>query len=357
MSRRAAFTLIELLVVMAIIAILIAILLPAVQYAREAGRQTACKNHLHQIVTALSNYESQHKTFPPGGIVRSDWTNNNACTGLDQYCTMNQGRHSELGASFFILILPHMQEENIYNAYNMKHPVRAPQNTTTTTKNIETMSCPSDPENRKEFTVASNPPLSLSGALRKGNYVGNWGAHGNDFDLQYVRKPPLLHGLFSQDSFVKASDIRDGLSNTVALSEIVSLLAADDCRGAWQLPVIGGAGFSSRSDDPDPDYHLTPNHRPSDKSGDRIPFCNNTEPKFPCTNVIVDLPALQMPVSLRPIMRRSQHGAAPRSYHPSGVHIALADGSVRYLSDNVTEEVWTKLLTIKNQDHVDDTEF
>ena len=122
--RRAAFTLIELLVVITIIAVLIGILLPAVQFAREAARRTSCKNHLAQIIKALQSYESLYQMFPPGSIGRADFANTQQCT-VGAFCTLNQGQHPETGPSFLLLMLSQLEQDNIYNAFNFKLPVRA----------------------------------------------------------------------------------------------------------------------------------------------------------------------------------------------------------------------------------------
>ncbi|MBI3464818.1 MAG: DUF1559 domain-containing protein [Planctomycetes bacterium] len=356
MFRRTAFTLMELLVVIAIIAVLIAILLPAVQYAREAARRSTCNNNLRQIIVALQNYESQFKVFPPGGVDHANLANANQCTAAGG-CTLNYGRHSARGASFFVLLLNLIEQENPYNACNFKLPIRADQNVTTTKVKISSFVCPSDEGGEKLLTVASDPPLSLTGAIRKGNYAGNWGAAGGDFDSQLAKKPFLPLGLFGQSSSVRAADIQDGLSNTLALAEILSSKATDDCRGAMSLGVMGASGFSGRTDDPNTDHHLIPNKWPADKSGDPIPFCNNSNPKFACTQVPNEAAALQMPMSARLLLRPSQQGAGPRSAHPGGVVTVLADGSLRFISDTISVGVWQKLLTIKNQDPFGDTEF
>jgi prepilin-type N-terminal cleavage/methylation domain-containing protein len=358
MSRRSGFSLIELLVVIGIIAVLIALLLPAVQFAREAARRSECQNNLKQIITALNNYETSHKVFPPGGVFRADWNNPTVCTGTDQYCTLNQSRHSEVGPSFLLLILKELENANIYNAFNTALPLRAIENTTTTTQGIEVFICPSDFSGKKEFTTASNPPLSLTGALRKGNYGGFWGAAGADHDLIFVKKPAQLVGVFGPNSNTKPKDIRDGLSNTAFVSEMLSNLADNDCRGAWSLPVMGAAALAARTDDPNPDRHLTPNKRPADGSGDLIPFCNplNNVP-MPCTAVANEaLPALQ-PIATRANPRLSLQGAAPRSWHSAGVLVAMGDNSVRFVSDQIRSDIWQKVLTIKNQDPFDDKEF
>src|SRR5688572_28592874 len=96
--RRSGFTLVELLVVIAIIGILIALLLPAVQAAREAARRTQCSNNLKQIGLGLQNYHSAHKSFPPGGVLRN-----------------NQGH------SWWLLICPYVEETSIYQRFQLNN--------------------------------------------------------------------------------------------------------------------------------------------------------------------------------------------------------------------------------------------
>jgi prepilin-type N-terminal cleavage/methylation domain-containing protein/prepilin-type processing-associated H-X9-DG protein len=360
MSRlKRGFSLIELLVVIGILAVLAALLLPAVQYAREAARRSTCMNHLKQVVVALAAYESSNRIYPPGSIEHADWASPGQC--LTPECSLNKGRHSRHGASFLVLLLKHIEGDVYYNAYNFSHPVRAPENTTVTTQKIEVFICPSDTSGKPQFTTASDPPLSLSGVIQKGNVVGNAGAHGFDHDYHhFVKRMPLLQGLFAQNSAVKAADIRDGASNTIGLSEVLATVDGDDVRGASFLGVMGASLFASHSDDSDQEHHLTPNKKPNAAVGaaDHIPFCNNSDPaNTPCNQVTDEGPALQSPLAQRAIARSSQQAAAPRSYHSQGVNVALVDGSVRFVADTIDTAVWHKTLTIKNEDPFDDTEF
>ncbi len=354
--RRTAFTFVELLVVIAIVALLIAILLPAVQYARETARRNNCKQNMHQILVALANYESQNKCYPPGGIGRADWAKSSECQ--TPYCTLNKGRDSNLGASWLVMILAFTERNNVYNACNFKLPIRAPQNTTTTTQKLEMFICPSDLSGAKSLIVPSDPtPTAYDGHCRKGNFAGNSGAAGLDFDLHFIKKKPILRGVFGQSTSVTAKDFRDGTARTIAVSEVIALKDPEDCRGAWALPVMGASLFSSRSDDPNTDHHLTPNKAPTDGTGDRIPFCSNTNPDAPCTQIASEAAALQLPVSLRETPRQSLQGAAPRSYHPGGVHCGFADGSVKFIPNTIAANVWHALLTIRNEEPIDDVAY
>jgi prepilin-type N-terminal cleavage/methylation domain-containing protein/prepilin-type processing-associated H-X9-DG protein len=357
--RRRGFSLIELMVVIAVIGILVALLLPAVQYAREAARRNSCRSNIRQIGIALQNYEAQYQYFPPGGIARADWANSNQCS--TPYCTLNKGADASLGPSCFVLLLPYFEQKNIYNAVNFKLPIRSPENTTAVTQKIDLYVCPTDTSGGgASLTAASNAPQSYATPMHKGNYAANWGAAGGDVDLRFIRKKPLLIGAFGWDSDTRGKDLdRDGRSNTVVFAEILASKSVNDGRGVWALPGVGVSGIASRSDDPNPDNHLTPNKRPSDSSGDRVPFCDNNpqgNPRMPCTQVKNEGAALQ-PLAQRTTPRASQQGAAPRSWHAGGVHTAMADGSVRFVSENIDAGVWSAILTIKNEEPLDDQQF
>ena len=366
MSRRTAFSIIELLVVIGIISVLLAILLPAVQVARESARRGRCENHLRQMMIAINDYQATFKVYPPGGIARADWRSSNQCE--TEFCTLNKGRDSGIGASLFALLLDRLDQENVYNACNFRLPIRSPGNATVIGYKMSVFLCPTDSSsgNRRltEDSDADYSGTSHNTPVQKGNYAANWGAAGADFDIQFVRRRPNQNissrqGMFGQSSSISPTDLaQDGTSNTVALAEILSGDQGSDCRGAWALPIMGASAFASRGDDPDPDYHLTPNKLPADGSGDRIPFCPATPSLgLPCTEVSDEWPLQSLTERSIPRADPSRQGAAPRSLHKGGVHVGLADGSVRFLTDSVNAELWHAVLTIKNLEPIDDTQF
>jgi len=164
-SARPGMTLIELLVVITIITLLIALLLPAVQVAREAARRSQCVNNLKQLGVAAANYESTNGVYPPGVLYTS----------------------GQYGASVFVRMLPFMEQSAIYNNYNFSVPSFTPTSYTTAATLVSTLHCPSDPSafqgtplnedfNRIYFN-SSTPPANLSNPVQYHNhYVANQGA-------------------------------------------------------------------------------------------------------------------------------------------------------------------------------------
>jgi prepilin-type N-terminal cleavage/methylation domain-containing protein/prepilin-type processing-associated H-X9-DG protein len=365
MQRRSGFTLIELLVVIGIIAVLIALLLPAVQRVREASRSTRCRNNLHQISTAVHAYQSTQRMLPPGSIQRGDWPASGQCN--TPYCTINKGRSSEQGVGWLVQILNAMEQNQVYNACNFNLPARHPANQTVCAARIDTYMCPSESSEVQFFTSAFDPPGNFGGRMAKGNYAGNAGAAGWHWDLRYLQKDRLVQGVFAQSSNTRSSDLqRDGASNILMVAEIRGVPNTDDIRGVFAVGAMGASVFASRSDDPtmSDDANTPAQLMPNDGSPDLIPYCNNTVKGMPCIsrpNESLPLLALPKPLTLKDArwtaILPSQQGAAPRSPHTGGVNVALADGSVRFLAEKIRPEVYHALMTIKNQEPIGDGEF
>lgn len=357
--RPTAFTLIEMLVVIAIITVLIALLMPAVQYAREAARQKQCLNNLKQIGVALHSYATAHRLFPPGCVMPDDFGPDYSCSTPE--CAINKGRAGTMGASWLVQLLPNLDQQVVFNAWNSNLPIRHPANATVVSFNNQMFICPSDTGSRELFQEAFENP-AFDTPMAKGNYAGNFGATGWNFDILFVQQPPYTMGVFGQN-FGAAPDVitrNDGTAHTIAAAEVRRAetgAGLADVRGVWTIGVMGAAAFAGRMDEPqDSDAPNVPGQLlPNDASPDLIPYCAmGDDVTLPCLEVRDENP-LQFPhpQSMNQIPK-SRQGAAPRSLHPGGVHVLMADGSARFLSENITPSLYHALLTIRNKEPVEE---
>ena len=199
MMRRqpVGFTLIELLVVIAIIAVLIALLLPAVQQAREAGRRTQCRNNLHQMGIALHNYQDTHGCFPPGWIYR----------GCPDTVGVADGDWSG-----FAMLMPYLDERALFNATNFNQPCTSNANSTMVRKQLAQFFCPS---HRSKGLDTFTSGLKFSGADFRWNH-----AAAERTDSEPVTYTNGQSNGFSQCSLtISEAGVQDGLSNTIAVGE------------------------------------------------------------------------------------------------------------------------------------------
>jgi prepilin-type N-terminal cleavage/methylation domain-containing protein/prepilin-type processing-associated H-X9-DG protein len=192
------FTLIELLVVIAIIALLIGLLLPAVQQAREAARRTQCKNNLKQMGLALHNYHDAFETFPPGYIANA---NTSQTTPGWSWCTM---------------MLPYVDQTPLYNQFNFSLPVHDPANSPANSTRITAFLCPSDLYTGGTFRITSDPGNSV--VVMQASPSSYAGCAGND-DSAVDDNVNAGNGMLFRNSRVRFADITDGTSNTIIVGE------------------------------------------------------------------------------------------------------------------------------------------
>jgi prepilin-type N-terminal cleavage/methylation domain-containing protein len=213
------FTLVELLVVIAIIGILVALLLPAVQAAREAARRMQCTNNLKQMGIALHNYHDTYKTFPPGGI---------ECGGaVNGPCNGTYGRRQL--TTWTLCILPFMEQQPLYDQYNFNLGNTDPANAAVCQTNIPAYVCPSDTRTDIAARPASGPHRfdyapgtyrSVSGVTRR-----RGGPHFDEPQSLNAADRGLLHVVYGNGarwSTERMADVIDGTANTLMIGEYAS---------------------------------------------------------------------------------------------------------------------------------------
>jgi len=204
LSLRRGFTLIELLVVIAIIAVLIGLLLPAVQAAREAARRSQCVNNLKQIGLASHNYHSTTDAFPMG------------CT---QVVTGFPGGRNYggpwSGFSAQALLLPYLEQSPMYNSMNFNWAVNEDLNATSYNARVASMTCPSDPNAGRRST---NSYASSYGTTTN----AMWAWTGSDQTNPAITTPTGSTGLYAYGLSYGIRDATDGTSNTIAFAEILT---------------------------------------------------------------------------------------------------------------------------------------
>jgi len=312
-SRHATgFTLVELLVVIAIIGILVALLLPAIQAAREAARRTQCTNNLKQIGLAMHMHHDVTKNLPYGHKIPAPPFNNN----------------QDFGESTWIFaILPYMELNAVYDMADPRFGFGSAAPAPSTTNNapvvrerLPPFECPSNSQVNNVlwyniYTRGGYVANNGLGPMREWVYIGP----GSTNALYAGRVP----GVFYVNSQTRFSDFRDGTPNTALVSEIRVVLGGapnGDQRGVMHYPE-------------GPLYHHnnTPNSMIPD--GVRAATCVN-DPDAPCVGTYTAWNNRSLTMTAR-------------SYHPGGVNVVFGDGNVRVVTDGIDLAVWQALCTPK----------
>jgi prepilin-type N-terminal cleavage/methylation domain-containing protein/prepilin-type processing-associated H-X9-DG protein len=329
--RKAGFTLIELLVVIAIIAILIGLLLPAVQKVREAAGRMRCQNNMKQMALACHSYHSSNGKLPPAVQFTASETNYHDSA-------------SNFGPNWVVLVLPYIEQSNLYNSVSTSidaymttgdsgwRSIRGGM--------IPSMLCPSDANNHMKLWPGGPTGLTDWG---RGNYGCNaFGIHGGGSTgwSSTLNGASPLSGTdpFYQDPSIPAgtpaggvmcinwgaalTQIPDGTSTTIMINElrIGAEVGTTDCRGTWALGLPGGSVVCAQA------------------SWDcRVPN-NKDDQADDVGNDSTNAPLKGMGACVGPYNQ-----AEARSRHPGGVNVALCDGSVRFIRNDVAEFQWWAL--------------
>ena len=279
---RPAFTLIELLVVIAIIAILIGLLLPAVQKVREAAARSQCQNNLKQVGLAMHNYHDTNNALPwgtPSGAAECCW------------------------GTWQVLILPYIEQQNLFNLYqswgNNGGPSyqASPNTTNVTTHRLKTLTCPSDTPNTPFSNITSH------------NYAVNYGATDNNTAMSGDGGAPFGHG-----QSLTLPTISDGTSNTIMVAEVVQGQRKDLRGFTWWADASGITTYAGPNTSlPDQIYSAS--------------YCDTGMPNPPC------------------VAAAGKASFYSRSRHTQGVNLVMCDGSVHFVNNGINAQTWTALGT------------
>src|SRR5262245_43236193 len=342
MRSRRGFTLIELLVVIAIIAILIGLLLPAVQKVREAANRMQCTNNLKQIALAMHNYHDSQSKLPWGEGPGSSQVGSAPGTAVTaRGCCWGNWQS---------LLLPYLEQESMFRLWrnhggsdnsgrtmtgttNRLRYGDSPNVENVTSKRLSVLTCPSDEPNPGAIRPTINGVVY---SITSHNYVVNYGNgtnfHGDPLPPGSTPSPlpatwRFLGAPFGMSPYIRrVADITDGTSNTLMASETVQG-KNDDLRGfTWWAP---GAQFTSV---------LPPNSSSPDIVTQNCNSANN-------------LPAQNLPCV-------NNGGAwniqAARSRHAGGVNVLMCDGSVRFVSQGINIGTWQALSTTRGGEVIAD---
>ncbi len=294
------FTLVELLVVIAIIGVLVALLLPAVQAARESARRMQCSNHVKQLALAAHNYHDTNLRFPAGqplGYYSATWYADVGNRNGDRSCWISP-------------LLPYVEQTSMWgqvNAYlSQANPPPHTCQQPFALVHVKTWRCPTDP---------NSPKLS---ALAQGVHANYVACHGNSYATPTADPRGLdLNGVFYGISKTSFAHITDGSSNTAFISE--TLVRQDtnvhDIRGRVWNSIHASMSFTTM-------------YPPNSTVGDNVQSYCVPDKKMPCATASTTNAYL-----------------LARSHHPAGVNTAMADGSVRMITNSINTTAWLAMGT------------
>jgi prepilin-type N-terminal cleavage/methylation domain-containing protein/prepilin-type processing-associated H-X9-DG protein len=299
--RRAAFTLVELLVVVAIIGVLIALLLPAVQAAREASRRVSCQNNLRQLGLALHNFHSVHRVLPASG-----WT------------TVGSGNPKGKFVGWRALALPHLEEAGLQKAYDFNLNWWEGGNVAVGLVSIDSFRCPSVPERRDVLSAVAKPPrpaMTFPRPLAPTDYEAIMGVQPSVDPLRYETQATNRSAMY-RNSRVKMTQILDGTAKTILLVECA----------ARPLTYRG-------------------RNVQVDLANDQGQGWIDSEGPFSLDGSNVDGSVQGQGPTLTPWAMNATNENEPYSFHPAGGNTLFADGHVQFIAETIPLETFAALCT------------
>jgi prepilin-type N-terminal cleavage/methylation domain-containing protein/prepilin-type processing-associated H-X9-DG protein len=369
LRRSSAFTLIELLVVIAIIAILIGLLLPAVQKVREAAARAKCQNNMKQLGLAAHNYHDANGKFPPAVQVALQPANG------DQFMVSTY-RPIPFGPNWAVFLLPFVEQDALYKsvdvgAYMKNLGSNAAANAWRTIRStvVPVYLCPSDD--------TTGTPFALNGGnWARGSYAANAGPGWLNQTASGLSgtgaasgtpsfsgpSPPLVQanlkagGIFGVNwgADIAAVTAADGSSNVIMFNEVRAGLNDQDRRGVWAMGVAGSSVTAGHA--------IGDCTTPNDKNeySDDIEDCS-------LARSTAGLPQTATPASMGPLGFGCSNDNRPhnwpnwqaqaRSRHTQGVNCTFVDGSVHFIANTITQDAWFYLnarddgIVLKNIDY------
>lgn len=306
--RRPAFTLVELLVVIAIIGILVALLLPAVQSAREAGRRMQCANNLRQIGLGLHNFHDSMGYFPPGAVTGDTTTPAHRAFRIP----------TRIQHGWTVFILPFVEQQSLSDLYDLRQDWRSLRNKKARESRIPMVRCPSTPDPERVAT------LTFGGYGTVVSQVSDYGVdnaiNAALYNLLWIDLGSALNpqGVMRVNELQRMADVDDGLSNTMWVFE---------CAGRPNLWLAG--------------------HKPTDTFTVSGGGWTDRDNEFITHGYTVD--GLNSP-GLCAVNCTNNNEIY--SFHPTGAQGMVGDGSVRFITDSIDIRVMGRILTRKGREEV-----
>lgn len=344
------FTLVELLVVIAIIGILVALLLPAIQAAREAARRTQCQNNLKNLALAVLTFENQRKALPPA-------TNAEKASGSEQISSPT-AMDNEL--SWIVQILPQIEEQSLFDKFDASKAIltagsRKGQSLSTQGNPQEAqpgvLVCPSDGSQGRSYQESRGAYSAFR--FGKGNYAAF-------VSPEHITNMRIFPGAMINEP-QPMRKFTDGTSKTLMLAEVRTREAQDDPRGVWAASWAGGSviSFDMHSDSSPPSGTAVTVNTTFKRNSVYVPILYpgvdclppNSSPTLANQDYIRDCrDAAAADLELMPCHPQtdSRSSAAARSQHVGGVNAAHIDGSATFVSDDIDWFLYARMISIND---------